>query len=67
MRKKLAAVLAVLALAAAMSIVPGQSALAQRGRSSAAQCHAEFLVTRDFARFFKCLMVSTGRPEIPGQ
>ena len=66
MRKKLAAVLAVLALVAAMSIVPGQSALAQGPGPEIRDCRARFLPNRgakDFTGFVACVM--TALAEIP--
>ena len=66
MRKKLAAVLAVLALVAAMSIVPGQSALAQRGRPPGKDCR-ELLKPpvnlEEIAAFIVCVLTGE-KPEI---
>ena len=65
MRKKLAAVFAVLALVAAMSIATGQSALAQgQGRSPEVCAAFLFGLDSNFALFIACVFDLAGRPEI---
>ncbi len=66
MRKKLAAVLAVLALVAAMSIVPGQSALAQRGPPPREKCFQHLtppVSFADIAAFVFCVLTGEEPPE----
>ena len=68
MRKKLAAVLAVLTLVAAMSIVPGQSALAQGPPAKGKVCLDLLRGGRpsaeNIAQFIACVLGTGGDPEI---